>query len=426
MPLFDHSLAELDSAARGVLVSLAGQLAQLVTVISSLASAGSVITECGAETLESRLNVTGLVLLYTQSISWFVNVGLLPEQPEGPHSPIPLTQLQAQYREKRRRLARAGAGGSHGKPELLVDILCQDIGDDLIKSFQKSGGTGTYPPPSLHSLIAIFLSESPAPAKLRLVQYFFLDLAHLLDQDAYPELVDSLIKFPSAFSLPPSIIKLTQAFWLLDHEDWEDSVAIMLDPLLSEDDLTPDHHRAVLISLLSQGQHSLALKYTRIRRPPVMSSDDISLHISVLLSNGAIQEAFTFQRTRRSSNLLPLFYTKAEELGKLDSVLQLSLTTQEEKEFVSFLQSSRRQDSQEVLLMYYLQRSRFQEAMQLNLSQKTLGMGGTSAREAIMSRYTDILPGVASTLANKRVTLAPTAQNQVNRPVPLSVTLQDR
>ena len=63
-----------------------------------------------------------------------------------------------------------------------MDILCQDIGDDLIKSFQKSGGTGTYPPPSLHSLIAIFLSESPAPAKLRLVQYFFLDLAHLLDQ----------------------------------------------------------------------------------------------------------------------------------------------------------------------------------------------------------------------------------------------------
>ena len=64
--------------------------------------------------------------------------------------------------------------------------------------------------------------------------------------------------------------------------------------------------------------------------------------------------------------------------------------------------------------------------MQLNLSQKTLGMGDTSAREAIMSRYNDILPGVASTLANKRVTLAPTAQNKVNRPVPLSVTLQDR
>ena len=140
--------------------------------------------------------------------------------------------------------------------------------------------------------------------------------------------VESLIKFPSAFSLPPSLIKLTQAFWLLDHDDFEESVSIMLDPLLMEDDLTPDHHRAILVSLLAQGQFTLALKYTRIRRPPVITSDDIALHISVLLANGAIQEAFTFQRSRRSSNLLPVFYKKAEELNKLDSVLQLSLTIQ--------------------------------------------------------------------------------------------------
>ena len=170
----------------------------------------------------------------------------------------------------------------------------------------------------------------------------------------------------------------------------------MLDPLLMEDDLSAAHHRAVLVALLAQGQHGLALKYTRVRRPPVITSEDISLHISVLLSNGAIQEAFTFQRSRRSSNLLPVFYSRAEELGKLDSVLQLSLTTQEEKEFVSFLQSSRRHDSQEVLLMYYLQRSRFTEAMQLNLRLKSLGAGSSGARDAIMARYSDILPGAVS------------------------------
>ena len=117
---------------------------------------------------------------------------------------------------------------------------------------------------------------------------------------------------------------------------------------------------------------------------------------------------------------------------------------QEEKEFVSFLQSSQRSDSQEVLLMYYLQRSRFSEALQLQQRLKSLGVGqGSGARDAIMSRYSDILPGdhriysvihhsyhyptsgVASTLASKRVTLAPVPQ-QINRPVPLSVTLQDR
>ena len=165
-----------------------------------------------------------------KAISWFVNVGLLPEQPESQDSPVPISVLDHQYRDKRRQLARSQ--GHHGRPCLLVDILCQDIGDDLIKSFQKSGGTGSYPPPSLHSLITIFLSESPASAKLRLVQYFFLDLAHLLPQDQFPELVDSLIKFPSAFSLPPSLIKLTQAFWLLDHGEFEDAMAMLLDPLV--------------------------------------------------------------------------------------------------------------------------------------------------------------------------------------------------
>ena len=419
--LFDHTMSDADEGARGVLVSLSGQLAQLVTVLSSLSSVGGVITEVGLDTLDCKLNVTGLVLLYSQAISWFLNVGLLPEQPEGPHSPYPVSVLERQYRDKRRQMA--GCHGPAGRPGLLVDILCEDIGEDLIKSFQKGGGTGCYPPPSLHSLITIFLSESPAPAKLRLVQYFFLDLAHLLPQHQFPDLVDSLIKFPSAFSLPPSIIKLTQAFWLLDHEDWEDSVSMMLDPLLQEDDLTPEHHRAVLVCLLSQGQAALALKYTRIRRPPVLTAQDISLHISVLLANGAIQEAFTFQRSRRSSNLLPVFYKKAEELAKLDSVLQLSLTAQEEREFVSFLQSSSRADCQEVLLMYYLQRSRFTEALQLNSSLQARGVS-TGARDAIMSRYRDILPGLANTLATRRVSLAPNTL-QV-RPVPLSVTLQDK
>ena len=419
--LFDHSMSGTDEVARGCLVSLSGQLAQLVTVLSSLASVGGVITEVGLDSLECKLNVTGLVLLYSQAISWFLNVGLLPEQPEGPNNPYPVTVLDRQYRDKRKQMA--ASGGPFGRPGLLVDILCEDIGEDLIKSFQKGGGTGCYPPPSLHSLVSIFLSEAPAPAKLRLVQYFFLDLAHLLPQKQFPDLVDSLIKFPSAFSLPPSIIKLTQAFWLLDHEDWEDSVSMMLDPLLLEDDLTPEHHRAVLVSLLAQGQPSLALKYTRIRRPPLISPQDISLHISVLLANGAIQEAFTFQRSRRSSNLLPVFYRKAEELGKLDSVLQLSLTAEEEREFVSFLQSSSRTDSQEVLLMYYLQRSRFTEALQLNTSLQARGVG-TGARDAIMSRYRDILPGLAANLATRRVCLAPSSLQA--RPVPLSVTLQDK
>ena len=77
----------------------------------------------------------------------------------------------------------------------------------------------------------------------RLVQYFFLDVAsamesgqqpqHLPGSSKWAELIsESLIKFPSAFSVPPSLIKLTQAFWLLDHGEFEDAMAMLLDPLV--------------------------------------------------------------------------------------------------------------------------------------------------------------------------------------------------
>ena len=93
--------------------------------------------------------------------------------------------------------------------------------------------------------------------------------------------------------------------------------------------------------LLTQKQHSLALRYTRLRRPPVKVPCDAELHTAVLLANGAIQEAFTFQRSRRgattSNSIMLQFFKRAEELGRLDAVFQLSVSTVEDREFVSFL-----------------------------------------------------------------------------------------
>ena len=77
------------------------------------------------------------------------------------------------------------------------------------------------------------------------------------------------------------------------------------------------------------------------------------------MSNGMVHEAFQYQRQRRNtsnaSEMMQYFYDRAEKLGKLDSVLQMSLMLVEERELVDFLQRSDRPSSQEVLLMYYLQ-----------------------------------------------------------------------
>ena len=68
--LFDHSLSEIDTSARGLLVSLSGQLAQLVTVLSAVVSL--TLTTEGQEELECRLSV-----------------------PEGPGNTFPVSALSA-------------------------------------------------------------------------------------------------------------------------------------------------------------------------------------------------------------------------------------------------------------------------------------------------------------------------------------------
>lgn len=134
--------------------------------------------------------MTGQVLQYTQAIHWFVSVVVLSKQMHGQASSFPAKQLMDQYREKRHKTDSLQT--SYGQPGLLIDILCRDIGEDLVNAFKRGGRPATYPDPSLQPL-----ADCSAPAKHRLVQYFFLDLSHQLPHDTWPDLFDSIIKFPS-------------------------------------------------------------------------------------------------------------------------------------------------------------------------------------------------------------------------------------
>ena len=73
--------------------------------------------------------------------------------------------------------------------------------------------------------------------KHRIVQYTFLDMASYLGEgangaegDKWAAVLENLIKFPSAFSVPPSQIKLTQAGYK-DHNyifKWQFAVSIVI------------------------------------------------------------------------------------------------------------------------------------------------------------------------------------------------------
>ena len=71
-----------------------------------------------------------------------------------------------------------------------------------------------------------------------------------------------------------------------------------------------------------------------------------------------VYEALQFQRQRSgassissctsdgSNPMLSYFFQRADELGKLDSVLQMSITASEERELVNFLKKSNKTGSQ--------------------------------------------------------------------------------
>ena len=154
----------------------------------------------------------------------------------------------------------------------------------------------------------------------------------------------------------------------------------------------------------------MALKYTKIRQPPHKDIFDVQLNVAILLANGMVHEAFQFQRQKgrnsehERTELLSYFFSKAEALGKLDSILQLPLMISEEKALERYLKNGENSSThlrQEVLLMYYLQRSRFSEAMDLNkhlekqvLTSSRRICGSENTRKAIMERYAHRLPNI--------------------------------
>ena len=212
---------------------------------------------------------------------------------------------------------------------------------------------------------------------------------------------------------------------------------MLSDPLIANGDINDWQHRAILLAFLAQEQPKLALKYSRIRKPPLKGTLDIKLQTTILVANGMIPEAFQYQRKKRNTlnadEMLKNFFEKAEAQGKLDSVLQLSLMPVEEKALISFLQSAEKVGSQEILLMYYLQRSRYHEAMKLNehLNSLPMGQARKEDRMAIMDRYSkaNLIPNTLMHRYGPGTSLSDSLKLRnpvIRKPVPMSVEMRSR
>ncbi|KAG8583256.1 hypothetical protein GDO81_008342 [Engystomops pustulosus] len=257
--------------------------------------------------------------------------------------------------------------------------------------------------------------------------YFLLDVMYSL-----PDKPDSSIEsFPTAFSVPCGLIKLIQGFWLLDHNDYQNSVDCILHPAASR--VMTWQHNLIIETLMCQGEYRQALRYIQVMKPPISNSTEVKLHMTVFLANRHIFEAWNLQKLHSSrlniEDLLKHMYEMCQEMALMEDLLKLTFTDSEQDYLQKFLHSNGSVQNQELLLVHHLQRANYIPALQLNQSLKNYHLNDCDrrqreravARKSILDQYGKILPSVQQTLASDRARPYPSiVWKKVTRPKPLS------
>ncbi|RVE50619.1 hypothetical protein evm_004743 [Chilo suppressalis] len=376
------------------------QLTQLTGLLDAiLTKCCNLVVPDALSEMEEKYKGIGTVSLYFQVVQWFLRVGLLPERHDSfPAVPYPAAQLYATYNKRRLKLQRLQDNSPVEDPPskscslLYIDQLIEnEFGGERIHQMWIKGGSecnGLYPPPSLYSLLRLYLLPDIAEEhKHSLVLYLLVDYSVLYDQVRYEAVIRRLMQFPTMFGLSNTAIKATQAFWHLDHRDFD----FALDQLqcLTGNTLSEWQHSVVLSSLLAQRKTQAALQYLHVRKPaPIQMKDDNSFNkvndhdklddwqscCSLYLARGLVFEALDVVRMCAQNaasledkvTILNFFFKGCRNTGQLSKILQVTLLPLEEEVFVNYLRNCNESQTSDILVMYYLQQARYIEAEQYN------------------------------------------------------------
>ncbi|XP_076220024.1 protein ELYS-like [Aptenodytes patagonicus] len=434
VPLFDGSCNFIDPQTLQSLQHCQLLLSNLSTVLNCFLTEAQELTEKGFADLTNKQVVTSLISLYAQVVTWFCRSSLLPEGLDDetrlarPFYNYPLIQsYYTGHRQKLERLSR----GKWDSDCLMIDGMVSQLGDQVEKLWRRDeGGTGKYPPATLHALLDLYLLENIEESyKHAITIYLLLDIMH-----SFPKKTETSVgSFPTAFAIPWGLVRLIQGFWLLDHNDYESSLALLFHPATVK--TVSWQHRRILQSLMCQGEHRRALRYIQVMKPSTSSSSEVRLFLTVLLSNRCVVEAWgLLQRHTTRSNieeLLKHMYEICQEMGLMEDLLKLPFTDTEQECLEKFLQTNAGVQNHEFLLVHHLQRASYIPALQLNRSMKVNLTNDRDprlreravARNSGLDQYGKILPRVQRTLAVERAKpyhLPSSVLREVARPKPLS------
>lgn len=262
VPLFDHSGITIDLRSRKILAHCSRQLKLLADLLDMI------VTNCRQyipdqifDTLCSQRNSIRMTAEYQEVLQWLLNMGLLPEiawnqfsrhnsqlslpgtpdmlAAEDAFAPVPYPYriLNEYYTAQRQRFYEIDRSFITSKTKscrcLYIDAFIERECNSphLRAEWENSHGDALYPPPSLQAMLRVLLVPGISlESKYALFIYLFLDLNMVLEDERYVRVVRNLIKFPAVFKLNSTLIKTTQAFWNLDHKEYE--VSALLAPIL--------------------------------------------------------------------------------------------------------------------------------------------------------------------------------------------------
>ncbi|CAH2039840.1 unnamed protein product, partial [Iphiclides podalirius] len=384
------------------------QLTQLTGLLDAiLTKCCNLVVPDALSEMEEKHKGVGTVALYFQVVQWFLRVGLLPERHDAfGVLPYPSDQLYGLYKKRRLKLHRLQNNAPQDEEAaqkscslLYIDQLLEhEFGGQRVHQMWLKGGSecgGLYPPPSLYCLLRLYLLPDIAEEhKHSLVLYLLLDYSMLYDDMRYEAIIRRLMQFPTMFGLSNTAIKATQAFWHLDHRDFD----FALDQLqcLSGNTLSEWQHSVVLSSLLAQKKSQAALQYLHVRKPAPARDrdgdsgrsgnaraardklDDWRPCCDLYLARGLLFEALDVVRVQVQNapsdeervQVLNFFFKGCRNTGQLAKILQATLLPTEEEVFIKYLKDCNDAQTSDILIMYYLQQARYLEAEEYNIKLK--------------------------------------------------------
>lgn len=248
--LFDYSGNTIDFRTRKILAHCLRQLKLLADLLEMI------VTDCRQYipdeiygTLCCQRDSIRMTGEYQEVLQWLLNMGLLPEVTwnQFPHHnsqlslpdmlaaedgfppvPYPYRILNEYYTAQRQKFYEIDRSFITAKTKscrcLYIDAFIERecYSRHLRAEWKNSHGDSLYPPPTLQAMLRVLLVPGISlETKYALFIYLFLDLNMVLEDERYVGVVQNLIKFPAVFKVNSTLIRTTQAFWNLDHKEYE-------------------------------------------------------------------------------------------------------------------------------------------------------------------------------------------------------------